>query len=182
MKLVIISGPSASGKTTIGKRIADELDYSFYSKDQIKEELFDSGSRSTYSFAWYEKQATNKFYALLEQAVKEGKSLVIESDFHKSAEKPIRLCINKNVQIVEVYCFAKGLVRFKRYIKRNESQSRHHGHHDRRWYPVMLFMCLSNYLNIYWPNLPLKLSHEVLMIDSSDFSKIDYPSILDRIK
>jgi len=39
--LIIISGPPGTGKTTLGKRMANELHLPFVNKDSIKELLFD---------------------------------------------------------------------------------------------------------------------------------------------
>ena len=40
--LVIISGPPATGKTSLGRRLARQFDLPFFHKDGIKETLFDA--------------------------------------------------------------------------------------------------------------------------------------------
>ena len=39
---IVISGPPASGKTILSKRIAEELNIPFYTKDDLKDLIFDS--------------------------------------------------------------------------------------------------------------------------------------------
>ena len=57
MKLIIISGPEATGKTNIGHHLSKELSIPYLGKDDIKEAMFDKKPRNTWHFVWYEKQA-----------------------------------------------------------------------------------------------------------------------------
>jgi predicted kinase len=176
MKIVIVSGAPASGKTTVGKKIAHDLGYEFYGKDTIKEALFDSHPKVIRGYLWYEKRAKAVLINDVQSSFSKGRSVVIESDFNKGDKRWLEpLC--KGHQVAEVRCTTKGLTRLKRYISRNENGARHKGHHDRRWYPSMFIQALGTYIGLEWPYYPMGLS-AVIKVDTSDFSKIDYRAIL----
>src|SRR4030088_1167177 len=97
MKLVVISGSAAAGRTAVGKKVAHLLGYDFISKDALKEKLFDSETRSTHDYLWYEAKAKDKFFAIIVQNISDGKSIVIENDFIKKDKKRLKTCLNENV-------------------------------------------------------------------------------------
>ena len=82
--LIIVSGPPGAGKTTLAKRIAEELGLPLLARDDIKELLFDT-------LGWSDRQWSRKLglasgrvlYHLLEELLKANQSLVVESNFRK---------------------------------------------------------------------------------------------------
>ena len=63
MKIILVSGIPASGKTTIAKSIGDKLELPLHTKDQEKEKLFSSETKSTYlRWGWYEKRANDMLF------------------------------------------------------------------------------------------------------------------------
>lgn len=182
MKLVIVSGPPASGKTAIGQKIADNLGYEFYSKDALKEELFGSQSRTTHDYLWYEVRAKERFFRAIEHTIANNKPAIIESNFTTKDKERLISLLDGNVQVLEIYCTAKGFTRLKRFIKRNEDRSRHSGHHDRRWYMLMLIETLYSYIGIKWPHGPFNISNKRLAIDTTQFSKVDYKNIVQFVQ
>ena len=182
MKLVIVSGPEATGKTMVGKKISDMLGYPYQSKDMIKEALFDTETRSTWDYSWYEDKAKDNFFNVIEQFIEHGTSAVIESNFIAEDRQRLTKCQNKDTLVSEIYCRTKGLTSFKRFVRRNEGGARHKGHHDRRWYPTVLSQDLLQYFGISWLHKPLGFSERLYIVDSTDFSKIDYEEIVDYIK
>lgn len=178
MYLIIISGPPASGKTTLGSIIADNLDFEFLAKDEIKERLFNSGARTTYDYSWYEKRAKDLLFDNLRLAIAKNQSLVIEANFIKSDKKRLISCLNKSMYITEMYCSARGMTRFSRFVKRNESGMRHKAHYDRRWYTSVFLSSLLSYVGIEWPYKPLNISMR-MNIDTTHPSKINYKKLLE---
>ena len=178
MKLVIVSGHPATGKTAVGERIARDLGYKFCSKDAIKEKLFNSGTRTTWDYGWYERRAKDKFYKTIATYMAKSKPLVIEMNFTPQDKRRLRRLLTKDVKIVEIYCTAKGFTIIKRFIKRNEGGIRHRGHHDRRWYLTMISEELLSYTGIRWPYKPLNYSSDLLTIDTNNIAIIDYKAIV----
>ncbi|NCU37689.1 hypothetical protein EOL96_01325 [Candidatus Saccharibacteria bacterium] len=63
MNLIIVSGPEATGKTYIARQISSQLGYAYQSKDVIKETIYDTYTRSTWDYGWYESEAKQEFLA-----------------------------------------------------------------------------------------------------------------------
>jgi hypothetical protein len=87
--LIIISGPPASGKTSIGRRVAHDLRMPYIGKDDIKERLFDAlgvGDRS-----WSRKLGMATYdllYWFVELQLQAGRSVIVESNFRAAISGP----------------------------------------------------------------------------------------------
>lgn len=182
MRLVIVSGATATGKTYIAKNIADRMKYTLYSKDAIKEELFDKHLRTKHNYFWYEKKAKSIFFDEIKNSISKDISIVVENNFMKNDKRRLSALINKEVQVVEIYCIARGFTRLKRFIKRGESELRHKAHYDRKWYPTVFIGCLLGYIGIKWPYGPLAITSKVLTLDTTDFSKVGMEQIVEFSK
>jgi len=131
--LVIINGLPATGKTTIGKALAEKFNIPFLTKDKVKEFLFDNlgiGDRE-----WSRKLGAISsvfLYNVADQLLSSGKSLIVESDFHKDlAEPEWKKVIEKHHPgVLEIYCFTEKEIRRARFEERNKSGNRHKGHVD----------------------------------------------------
>lgn len=182
MNLVIVSGPEATGKTVIGKEIARLLEYRYQSKDTIKETLYDSMKHNTWDYLWYEKRAKDELFKEIREFISKNQSVVIESNFISADKQRLRSCMDDKAIIAEIYCTARGLTSFRRFVSRNEKGVRHKGHHDRRWYPKIFLEDLLHYVKIQWPHKPLGFTEKILVVDSTDFSKVDYKKIADFVE
>lgn len=177
MKVIIISGQEATGKSTAGAELAKHLGYQFVSKDAIKEALFDEKPRSTWHYTWYDKHAKAALFSCVERLAQQGESLVVESNFIDEDRPRLLTCLNDQATVREVFFYANGFVSFKRFVRRNESGERHKGHHDRRCYPLIFFHGVLHYLPIASPYKPLGLQDAVLRVDATDFKAINMDKI-----
>jgi adenylate kinase family enzyme len=182
MNVVIISGPEATGKSAIGKEIGAETGFFYLSKDKAKEKLYDKESHNTWDYKWYENLAKKYFFKEIKDNLDQNNSIIIESNFIKDdIEQLADILNNRNIIMHEVFCTAKGLTSFKRFVQRNESKIRHKGHHDRRWYAKVLSQDLIRYLGFKWPYKPLGFTNKLMIVDSTNFAAIDYKKILNFI-
>lgn len=182
MHLVLISGAEATCKSTIGKKIASQLGYVYQSKDAIKENLYDIEDRNTWDFRWYESRAKQAFFLDIQSLIDRNVDSVIESNFVGEDRSRLAALITPKIQLSEVHCYTNGLSSFKRVVKRNESKERHHGHHDRRWYPKILFQSVMHSMGVnIGAHNPINISNKVFCIDTSDFSKINYEEVIQFI-
>jgi predicted kinase len=182
MRLIIVSGATATGKTTLAQKIADNLGYVLYSKDTIKERLYDSVPKTNHGYFWYEKKAKDKFFNSIEKDISKGKSLVVENNFMRNDKRRLKSLLNKEVQVAEIYCKARGFTRLRRFINRGESKQRHSAHNDRKWYATVFIGALLNYIGIEWPYGPVHVSSKVPFLDTTDISNIRIRKIADFVK
>jgi len=98
--LVIITGLPATGKTTLGRRIAAELKLPFVYKDGIKELLFDTLGWS--DIEWSQRlgrASTELLYYFAEAEVKSGNSCVLESNFDAALATPRFLALKEMYEV-----------------------------------------------------------------------------------
>jgi predicted kinase len=173
-KLIIVSGPSASGKSTLAAFLSQKLRAFLISKDEIKEILFRS-------LGWSDKKIIQKIaiasvqisYYVLEQQLKTGKAVIIESNFKRSLDKPkiMQLLKAYDYKAFELHCRAKDNILFSRF----QARSRHPG-----FVKYGTFKAAKKTLNNK-DHLPLKVG-KLIEIDTTDFEKIQYNRILSEIK
>ena len=174
-RLIIISGHSCTGKTTIGKFLSDKLLFPFYSKDSFKEALFNS--LGTKDLEWSKQlgeASISLLFLILEEALKTKQSVIIEANFKPELDAPkLKAWVEKyNPEVLELHCVADPEVLFQRFTKRFESGERHPGHLD----------------NVYFDKAKENFSNKemhgslnigkVIEIDTTDFNKVDYEKII----
>jgi predicted kinase len=176
--LVIITGLPCTGKTTLGKRIADEFGVPFLHKDGIKEVLFDV-------LGWQDRAWSRRLgvagYALLyyfvEVQLAAGISCVVESNFHPEHATQQLLALRRryDFQPVQVQCVTDGQVLYERFVRRAASGERHPGHVDLQTCEDLRPVLLKGRLDA------LDIGGEVYTVDTTDFSTVDYDALLSAI-
>ncbi len=183
MRLIIVRGGGATGKTALAWRLAQDLKYELYSKDGFKEKEFDKlDNRPTaLQMKNLESKSWDLTYSAVKNAVSKNTALIIEGNFMKPQKRQIIKAINKDTVVIEVYCRAKGLASFKRFVRRNESGERHRGHRDRIFYPIVFLESVAGIIGIT-PYKPFKISGNFIEVDTTDFNNVEYTNILNYIK
>jgi predicted kinase len=176
--LLIISGPPAAGKTTLGRRIAGDFQIPFVAKDDIKEALFDSLGCS--DLAWSRRLGRAGYellYRLTEAQLVAGRSLAIESNFSPEyATAPLlRMKAKYGFEPLQILCQAEEETLLRRYRARVESGERHPGHVDHLNYENVRPLLRNG----RYP--PLDLGGTVIEVDTNDVSTLDYDALLERI-
>ena len=183
MKLIIIQGAPATGKTTIGLKLIRDLGYSHLFKDAYKESQYDLLGHLPNFKEWrqIELAGWQEVYNAIANAQTEDRSLIIEGNFMNPQIKNIRTLIKPNAEVIELFLFARGWASFTRHIMRNKSGGRHKSHRDHLWYPASF---MANLLEIMGMpiNKPLGISEHILKLDTTDFLKVDYQKILAFVK
>jgi predicted kinase len=129
--MIIVTGTSATGKTTLSKQLESKFNLPLINKDEIKELLFDC--LGTKDEEWAVRLGVTSFelsYLIVEKLCQTGKSFIVEGNFEdKFASKVFSDLRDKyNYKILQLYCHAPDEVLYKRYIERDNSGERHPGH------------------------------------------------------
>ena len=137
-KLIVISGASATGKTTLGVRLQKDLGVPLIAKDDIKEMLFDTLPQSDRKWSKMQgRMAIAMMFAGARVLLDHGEPVAIESVFdrEKAREDIEALSGDGDVDTMEVHCYVSEPVRQHRWRHR-VSVSRHAGHLDGAVAPV----------------------------------------------
>jgi adenylate kinase family enzyme len=177
--LIIISGLSCTGKTTLSKRIAQELHLPLINRDTIKELLFDTlGIKDR---EWSKQLGISSYkilYYLIDSFIQANQAIIIESNFNPEFDDQKFLDLQKRYQFesVQIICKTDGEILFERFKKRSESDERHPGHVDNQNYNEFKEILLQG------KHRPLNLRSKTLEVDTTNFENIDYNSIFTAIK
>jgi predicted kinase len=144
--LVVVTGPPASGKTTVAELLAGELALPLAAKDAIKERLYDTvgaGDRE-----WSRRLGRATFALMfhwLDEELRAGRPVIVEANF-TAAAAPLFAALPPH-RPLQLFCFAPREVVIERYAAR----ARHGGHlddlvveelragdHEEQWRPLRL--------------------------------------------
>lgn len=177
MKVILISGPSATGKSQLAMKYSKQLGYEYIGKDTIKEKIFDREKHNSWDWKWYEKKAKQQFFDEIETALRNNKSVIAESNYIKSDKAWIEKSIAKASDVREVYVTANGIKRVWRFIKRNETGNRHKYHHDRRWYFSEFIDGLAGLFGVELRYHPVGINNNLIRIDTTNFENLNYEKL-----
>jgi len=115
--VLLVNGISATGKTTIGRAVSAELRLPFFSKDVVKETLFDEFGIKDRAWAHKLSGVTHAILnPILEEELQAGRGFVLEANFNPAfdKEKFERWLSLYDFEIVQVLFFAAGGVGFSK--------------------------------------------------------------------
>jgi predicted kinase len=152
--VLIITGPPASGKSTLGRQLAPRVGLPFISKDLLKETLFDELGWSDRE--WSRRLGAASMALLFRTAaalLEAGQSVALESNFYSAWDTPPlrQLADTFGCRFVQIVCTASGPTLVERYKRRIVTRERHPGHTESE----PLEETLSRLLNGHWDALDL---------------------------
>src|SRR5438105_5624035 len=116
--VIVITGPPASGKTTLGKRLASDLGLPYIYKDGIKERLFETlGWKDRPWSQLLGRASIDLIYYFLEVQLAAGVSCVVECNFVPELANAgfAELWRRFPFRAVQIRCFADPAVLEERY-------------------------------------------------------------------
>lgn len=127
--LLIVNGPPASGKTTLGEKVAAELGIPMFSKDTIKEELYDSlGPVVRKVFRHLGETSMRLMYLSARKTLEAGRPIVIEANFNRGiSERDIGALLDLCTPL-QLHCDAPTDELVERYEERDDDGQRHPVH------------------------------------------------------
>lgn len=176
---LIISGPPASGKTTLGYKLKEYYNLPLIYKDLIKETLFDTLGIADAD--WSRKLGSTSMvllYKLLDENLSAKKSIIFENAFLGNNESNrARAVIDKyNAYPIEIFCTASDDIIMERFMKRERSPERHKGHHRKNVAPDLEERLKNKAYH------SLNLNEHVITCNTDDFSKVSFSELITKIE
>jgi predicted kinase len=176
--LIIVTGPPATGKTGIARRIAHRFHLPMLNKDNIKERLFDT-------LGWKEDPewsrqlnsiSLNLLYHLCEVQLAAGRAHIVESNFKREIDTArfLTLALRYPFEPFQVQCVTQGEVLLERF--KNRIGKRHPGHVDHLIFDYLTPTLLQGRQD------SLDLNGTLVTIDTTDYARINYGSLFSRIE
>jgi predicted kinase len=176
--VVIVTGPPASGKSTLAGKLAADLQIPLFSKDGFKETLFDS-------LGWEDRAWSRKLgvagYHLLNYTVgvelAAGRSVMIEANFDPRVSSAALLDIYRRFPFhaVQIVCRAEVEVLKRRFLERDATGVRHPGHVDTQAFAELLESIQRSYG-------PLDLPGTAFEVETNDLDAVDYEELRRKVR
>lgn len=175
--LILVNGAPATGKTTISRKLAKDLQIPRIGKDDIKEMLFDTMGHG--DLAWSQDMGagvSEMLFTFSEVWARRGRSLIAENAYYREFATPkfADIVRRHNVTLLEIYCRADPGVRRGRFVARNESGERHPGHIDQSYYDESDAQTEAKYA-------PIRVG-DFIEVDTTEFSDGAYAKLLEKIR
>ena len=138
MRLIILAGMPATGKSTVARQLQKHFGYPIFEKDAIKECLFDTVGFADYAGKRQLDVAANTvLLRLLKEMLACGQSLIVDNNFDaESAEMLAEMTKEADARIVTVFFDGETQVLYERYVRRDGAFLRHMGHALQDHYPL----------------------------------------------
>ena len=175
--VVIITGPPASGKTTLARELARRLHLPLLTKDLFKETLFDQLGWSDRE--WSRRLGMASMALLFRSAgalLEANQSMLLESNFYAAMDTgPLQeLADVYGCRYIQVVCTASAATLEQRYRQRSETGERHPGHTQSE----SLDETVSRLLAGRWD--ALDLTGSVIRVDTD--AEVDVNTVLSAIR
>ena len=172
--VIVISGLPCTGKTALGKKIAQHFSLPFMTKDGFKERLFDELGWS--DRAWSRKLGRASFkllFYILETQLEVGRSTIIEGNFDPKFHNQILNNFQKrfDAQVFQIYCHTKPEVLLERFKARWERGERHPGHGDNVTLPEMEVL-------VHQEPVLLEIDGTTWNLDTTDLERLDIRALM----
>ena len=195
--IIILQGGPATGKTTLGKKVAKEFQFPYFSKDNIKELIFDYIGLPTTPALFSDNTSQNTsddenegklsgmkmdeasvaiLFQLIEAHIQVKKSCIIDCTFDEIHSSTFKKLKSKYFFFpIQIYCYADLDVLSQRYKERAETRERHPGHFDN--------LLLQSFLEdpSRYDLQPIDIEGAMFSINTTNHSSKDYDQLIDSI-
>lgn len=179
LTLIIVSGFSCTGKTTLAREIGEKMSLPVFGRDDFKESLFDSLGYSDRQ--WSKKMGIASYrllYLAAERILDSGNSVIIESNFKiKPDTEKLKSIKNKHqCYLLQIHCYTEISLALSRFKHRATSKERHPGHVDSSIYDEMEYNFKQGGYEI------LDTCNATIKVDTTNFRILDRDDLVSRIQ
>ncbi|GHO49520.1 AAA family ATPase [Ktedonospora formicarum] len=175
--LIVVSGFPATGKSSLGRRLANHFMLPFMGKDMAKELLCEIlGCEDLTQSQLIGRASMRLLYQFAENILRVRQSCIIESVFYPQFAIPDLKVLRERYpyQPLEIFCVAEQTILEERWQRRSNSGERHPGH-------------MEQARNIPFPPKeeqvrPLVHGAPSIVHDTSNFATIDYEALIARVQ
>jgi len=172
--LVVVTGPPASGKSSLARDLASELSIPFLSKDELKERLYEVFGSGDEAEDQVERAALAILFSVTRSNLAAGVDVLVESNFDADTDtEPLR---EMPARLVQVHCDGDTDELVEHFAERAASGRRHPGHDDRPEDAAELRRKIGAG---FWA--PLDLPGELIRLDLSE-RHVDAAEVAARIR
>jgi len=183
--IFFVLGAPATGKTTIGTRLAQSLEIPYISKDGVKEPIFDElgcplamETDEPLSGRKMDNAALSILIYLIEVQLQAGCACIIDSTFQARHAATLNALISRyHFMPVQIMCRAEEAELARRFRRRAETDERHPGHLDHQRSGTFDMEQLERTFQ-----RPLDIGGHLLNVDTTSFQDNDYQELLHSIE
>lgn len=137
MYCILIAGMPATGKSTLADTLSAALGLPVFSKDAVKERLFDEiGFQSRAEKVRLGVAAARIIEDCAEQMLRAGKPFILENNFEDTTRAAVMDLLNRyDCTKLTILLTADMPTVYERFVARNQSPERHRGHVVNTCYP-----------------------------------------------
>ena len=163
--IILIQGPPGSGKTTLGSGLSNYFGIPHFSKDEIKESLFNT--LGTEDSDWSRKlgiSSNDLLFLLINKHISSESNVIIETNITSTNDREKLRCtlLGHDQKIFEVFLDAPKLILMDRFKKRSDSGTRHAGHVDDHRYKEV-----EEYINIRKAR-PTEIGNKLIRVNTEE--------------
>lgn len=137
MACILVTGFPATGKSTLAAALSRELGFPMFSKDSMKELLYDTvGFKSRAEKVALGVGAMEILYYSAGQLLELGQSVILENNFENTSKPGLQALLEKYAcPVVTLSLTGDYQVIYRRFLERDTSPTRHRGHVVNTCYP-----------------------------------------------
>lgn len=194
MYCILVAGMPASGKSTVGRYLSEQMRLPMISKDSLKEILFDEvGFKSREEKNMLGRASAKLMYHMAEQLMRINEPFLLENNFEHTSRAEI-------MELLEKYHYTAITVRltgdykkiYERFAKRDFSPERHRGHVVNDCYPETKGSGQENPTRMDFVGFMYGIEHRgfdsfsangpCIVVDTTDIGSVDMEEILREVE